>query len=1710
MIGGAVTAIGAALLLQAGPAHRGGANRFSHLDELDPWWPDVRAPKFTTPMWIGEEDASAGVEAAVVLSIDDMMESGSYEAFLRPILERLKQVDPAGRAPLTIFTCRVDAADPHLQKFLAEGVSLDVHTFDHPCPLFRGGDLGHAERSYGRSVISLQAIPGNRPVAYRMPCCDSLNTSTPRFYDRLFGRPGFVDDGVTRAIVPLALDSSIAMAFTSDDPELPRELVQDPDGTERFLKYLPVDRRFANYITNYPYPYRIDDRCIQLPWVVPTDWEGHHRHGSQNARTVEDLKAALDLTVLKQGLFTFVFHPYGWCSSAQVVELIDHAVSKHGRKVRFLSLLDVHDRLERVTFGPDLDEDGFVDVAPATGAPAPSSVRYGIVHGDGRAVRLRFGTGGAIEAAETHDGRDWLEEPTLLDELAAGGRRPPLPASGAAATRLRDLDGDGRCELLIAGAAHQAILRWDAEAKGWRRLPFGLPCAGRFAGGAGRDEGVRLLDLDEDGDLDLVVSGVHDAEIAGARAAVRESGIWLFESIERGWSRPVTVVSAPLDVFDALPAAERARFLPLIARPDGSDNGMWVKDRALWWVNEETDRLPAHCERRTFVELLSSAWPVGDEPPPRSPGASLHALHLRPGFAAQLVAAEPLVADPICIEWGADGRLWVVEMGDYPRGADGAGAAGGRVKFLEDLDGDGVSDRATLFLDGLSFPTSVLPWRDGVLVTAAPDLLFAADRDGDGRAEVREVLFTGFRAGNPQHRVNGLRLGLDGWVHGANGDSDGEILSTRTGARVDIAGRDWRCDPDRGLLEPMTGRTQYGRERDDGGNWFGGNNTIPVWHFVLEEEWLRRGEIPDLPEPRVEVPALRGAQPVFPASITRARFNDLHTANHFTSACSPVIYRDDLFGPVHSRSLFVCEPVHNLVHRERIERSGVTFTSRRAADESGSEFLVSSDPWFRPVQARTGPDGALWIVDMCRNVIEHPEWIPEATQALLDLRAGADRGRLWRVFPVDRPPRPFRRLDELSDSELVAVFEEPNGWRRDTAQRLLLERSSTDLIPALQAMWARSPSPVARLHALCTLVLVARREGVDAASRQRFAAALRDPDREVRRWAVRLGDPVLVAGRLGEESDPAVRLELLAAWGNAREFPRESAKRFHDELARLVPGTSIDERMLAAAAWSSLHSPAALAAVGAIAAERPGEGGARLLPRLAALAVRHGAAGFLTQVAWPEPKGATPPEWALATIAAVLESAARGEREAGAGLETAGQVLGEARLRAWIGRARELALDRTIDPSLRARALPLLGFDPVQRHGDVEALADLVAPAEPPELARAAIARAGAIDDPRVAGRLLAAWRTASPDLRAAILDALTRRDARIAALLDALAVRTVAPGELPETLRQRLLQHDDEAVRARAQEVLAARIDPDRAAVVEAFRPALTLAGERTRGQLVFERKCANCHRLRGLGHEVGPDLATMSDQSPEALLIAVLDPNRAVEGRYESYSAVTRGDEVFTGVLADEGSVGITLRDAGGKEQRILRSELKSLRSSSKSLMTEGLEADTTPQDLADLLAFLREDGRPGKRFAGNEPLLVRPMGECGALHLTAATAEIYGPRLVFEAHYGNLGWWQTGEDFAAWMLEPGRAGSYDVRLEFACAASSAGATLVIEAGGRQIAFVVPSTSTWDEYREQTIGTLELGAGVQRLVARAGAPPREAVIDLREIRLTPRAAAQ
>ena len=449
--------------------------------------------------------------------------------------------------------------------------------------------------------------------------------------------------------------------------------------------------------------------------------------------------------------------------------------------------------------------------------------------------------------------------------------------------------------------------------------------------------------------------------------------------------------------------------------------------------------------------IASVARAQGPVVTPRSPDEALAKFVLAdPELLIELAAAEPDVASPVAIAWDERGRLYVAEMLDYPDAT-----TAGRIRRLEDRDGDGRYERSIVFAEGLPFPNGVMPCYGGVLVTAAPNIWYLRDQDGDGRADERRVVLTGFGEGNTQLRVNGLEWGLDNWIYLANGRSDGEVraLDDPPSRAVSIRRRDLRfrlrARPGPGTtvqVEAIAGFSQFGLAHDDWGNRFPSWNTIPIRHVVVEQQSLDRN--PYLAETSSVASILDGADGgrIFSISPAQARFNR-ETVAFFNASCGPLIERGGGLPAAYRGNAFVCEPLTNLVHRRALEPVGVTFIARRV--ERGREFLASSDPVFRPVNLANGPDGALYIVDMCRELVEHPQFVSEGARGAVDFRRWHDRGRIWRIRPKSAA-RQAGSPDDLSQAgpaTLVATLGDPNAWRRMTAQRLLVERHDQDAVP---------------------------------------------------------------------------------------------------------------------------------------------------------------------------------------------------------------------------------------------------------------------------------------------------------------------------------------------------------------------------------------------------------------------------------------------------------------------------------------------------------------------------------------------------------------------------------------------------------------------------------------------------------------------------------------
>ncbi len=590
-------------------------NRLTHLDEpANPYYAGLDTAKLTTPQWIGEE----GVELAIVLSIDDLRDPDRFEAFFRPVLERLKQID--GRAALSCMGNRLDLAHPLLQKWQQEGVSIEAHTLDHPCPCLQKDDFVRAKTTYDQCVDQMFRLPGAHPVAYRMPCCDSMNSISPRFFAEIFGK-------TTPEGNFLHMDSSVFVLQTPDDPDLPKEMVVGKEGKSRFDKYVPRDRGFVNYIMNYPYPYVIARLCWELPSSIPDDWQGHNLQKPHHPVTIADMKAAIDSTAAKQGLYVLTHHAGAWIRNDQVIELIDHAVTRHGRKVKFLNFREVHDRLVKNLLGGqplrapcggdngvrvlDVNNDGFVDVvigndkvrqtrlwSPATNRWITSEFPVPIISADAEGNRheagVRFGVllpngyASVLVRNETtaglwhFDGDKWVEAPGGLKGLELDGRLLTSHAGRDAGVRLRDLDGDEVCELVVGGPSRQGVFRWAGQ-DGWTRLPFSLPAGTAIADDLGRDAGLRFVDIDGDGRDDVIFSNAD------------RYSLHLFTSMQNGWAQQIA----------GSPRAQNGRIRPIV-RADGTNNGVWFAFGHMWMQNEQTGAriTPSQSESHSYATLL--------------------------------------------------------------------------------------------------------------------------------------------------------------------------------------------------------------------------------------------------------------------------------------------------------------------------------------------------------------------------------------------------------------------------------------------------------------------------------------------------------------------------------------------------------------------------------------------------------------------------------------------------------------------------------------------------------------------------------------------------------------------------------------------------------------------------------------------------------------------------------------------------------------------------------------------------------------------------------------------------------------------------------------------------------------------------------------------------------------------------------------------------
>lgn len=970
-------------------------------------------------------------------------------------------------------------------------------------------------------------------------------------------------------------------------------------------------------------------------------------------------------------------------------------------------------------------------------------------------------------------------------------------------------------------------------------------------------------------------------------------------------------------------------------------------------------------------ENPAAATPISS---PLTIADSLANFQLHPDLKIEIAAAEPGVIDPVAIRFDEQGRMWVVEMRDYPNGPGEGEPPRSRISVLEDRDGDGRFETSQVFADNLLFATGIQPWQGGVIATVAGEVIYLKDTNGDGVADLRETWFSGFVAENPQLRANHPTLALDNHVYVANGLRGGSVVTEREqwdgdAKPVSISGMDFRFDPLAGNPEGVSGVGQFGLSFDDFGNRFTCSNRNPCIHIVLADRYIKRNPFLAVGAVVNDVSPAGTISRVYPISNFWTT-STLHEGQ-FTAACGVTIYRGDALPAAFRGNSFTCEPTGNLVHRDVLTPSGATFASTPGRDKV--EFLASPDTWFRPVNLTVGPDGALYVVDMYRAVIEHPQWMPEELRDRTDLEYGNDRGRIWRITPKNwKRPTEQPQLASATSEKLVEYLTRDNAWWRETAQRLLIERQAREVQPQLEQLVGGDAKPTAAVHALWTL------NGLGVLSDDVIATGLAHSSPRVREQAVRLSESrqsksqslQAAVMNLADDDDPRVRFQTALSLGEA-SANEEQLTALADALAvggadpwtRLAVFSAAPnlEQELLRRLWTKPVAPEKLAPLATeIAAlvgsrQKPEEIGG-VLQNLATLPVAMlDAAKMQLQAALISGLGQ-----GLGRRGVKLDGMLNKLPAEFADTRTAVQNVFE--------QAKSTAANTKQDPAARTAAIQLLQYTTFADAGST--LMELIENDPAQGIRLAGIDVLAGFHDESIGPFLLTGFSGQTPAGRRAVINALLRNDARATLLLDEIEAQTIAVAELGATNVNRLTQHKNPELKTRAGQLLASAIPADRKEVLAKYQAALTLKPDPQQGRALFEKNCSTCHRVSNIGVEIGPDIADSRTRQPAALLTDILNPNRAIDANYVSYSIVTEQGTTVTGIIAAETASSITIKQPEGKHVTVLRQDIDEVISNGISLMPEGLEKNLNLQQMADLIAFIKN----WRYLDGNVPLRER----------------------------------------------------------------------------------------------------------------------------------------
>lgn len=987
-------------------------------------------------------------------------------------------------------------------------------------------------------------------------------------------------------------------------------------------------------------------------------------------------------------------------------------------------------------------------------------------------------------------------------------------------------------------------------------------------------------------------------------------------------------VSAYVDDVFAYVASERIR-----------NEGGYEADTSMIYYNQP-GRWVSGTEDKIVLSVLDLQRQSRSLDEPLGPKEALATIQVPDGWKIEQIATEPLVQDPVNISFGADGKVWVVEMGDYPNGGKP-----GRVKWLSDEDGDGKLDKSVVFLDNLEYPAGVYAWRDGVVVACAPDVFFARDTNGDGVADERQVLLSGFALANTQHRVHGFTYGLDHKLYFGVGSDAKEInLHAIDGSKksIDIRDVDLALDADRRLLTTESGETQFIRSQTPYGEWFGNDNTHPVYHFVYDRQWIQK----NAPRPRSlylysTTPA--ASPEVFPLSQPLDRFNDPDTANRFTSVCSTIFASGPGSGAKMDGAAIVCEPVHNLVARFKMEREGISWKANRFPEDQRADWVRSTDPWFRPVRVVNAPDGTIWVLDMYRRVIEHPTWIPEEWLARLDVRAGQDQGRIYRVYQEGYKPNNKLSMANASIDALVRMLGDESAAIADLAQQQLIwnHASNQKLFELLQTELRSSDSPRTRVRAIAILLYLNKMTSSD------WSVAMGDKDARVLKFALhsmsRMDNLPADAAALIQlalntghaKADPSVAMELVFMGGNYAPDAVNSVvqllKTHHrvrgmDTLVDFVANEKVDGLVDALLRESDDSTNIYLE---------------RLIPRVSS----QGQSRIVKSI---EQSTGERPAWhyrfarqlskqtkTTVTISTSILDSLHQQAKATLVREESPAVSKNAAL--------EFCLSKMSDASTEEME-SLLGL--AQRVTDKDFAGGILD----------GVYRLGA----GTYSRLLKFCIDASPSNKSKIISLMVSQPKSAKILLEAMVANQLDLKSVQPSQIEYLRSQKDSELKKLVITLFGKDDATNRSELLATYTSQWPKDSSIENGRKMFEQHCAVCHRERDVQGEkqpsVGPALEALNHWTNEAWLVAILDPSRSVDTKYQRVLLRTTSDELVSGLVLRDINGTLEIMTTDGRVQQIDRSTIDEEKTSALSLMPDGFEKVLTPQHVSDIVRFLR----------------------------------------------------------------------------------------------------------------------------------------------------------